>query len=602
MSLNKEKAELKILPGENAPVVKLEAGITPANATIKGVTWNSENSEVASVDQDGVVTAEGVGTTKITATTKDEKSTASASCEIKVVEQLATPQVTAVKAEDGTFITVSWNLIDHADDYKLFRSVNEGEFEEVNIADITVDEGVMSYADTTVEKGKTYSYRVITVPESEYYLESVNATEGILIPVYVEKVSLDKETAELFVGKTVALTETISPSDATVKDVTWSSSDENVAVVENGLVTAKAVGTATVTVTTKDGDKTASCAITVKDNLSAPVVSVSKNGADAAITWKQVANAASYDVFASTDGKTFIKLGNTTALSYTEKNISLSMHYYKVVAKGSAYYVDSVDSNVVSINNSAVKVTKVSLNKTSASINKGKTVALTAAVTPSNATNKAVAWSSSNKKVATVNAAGVVKAVGKGTATITAAAVDGSGVKATCRVTVKIPATKVAMSSAKLYVVKGKSVSLKATMTPSNTTDKITWKSGSTKIATVSKTGKIKAKKTGTVTITAKASSGKKATCKVYVVSKAAKSKSVKLNKKTASLKAGSALTLKAAMKPAKSTDTVKWTTSNKKVATVDAFGTVTAKKKGKVTITAKTTSGKKATCKITVK
>ena len=59
---------------------------------------------------------------------------------------------------------------------------------------------------------------------------------------------------------------------------------------------------------------------------------------------------------------------------------------------------------------------------------------------------------------------------------------------------------------------------------------------------------------------------------------------------------------MKATVKPATTTDTVTWTSSNKKVATVDAFGKVTAKKKGKVTITVKTTSGKKATCKITVK
>lgn len=602
VGLNKEEATLTILPGKEAPTVELTAIITPENATTKDVTWTSDHTDVADVDENGVVTAKTIGTAVITAATKDEKSTAAATCTITVVQKLDTPEVTAVKAEDDTSITVSWKLIDNADTYKLYRSVNEGEFEEVENAELTPAEGVITYVDTALEKGKTYSYKVTAVPVSESYIESEETTEGILIPIYVEKVTLDKETAELFVGGTLTLTETISPADATTKDVTWSSSDEKVAVVEKGIVTAKAVGTATITVTTKDGEKTASCVITVKDNLSAPVVSVSRNGADAIITWKQVANAVSYDVYASTDGKTYTKLGNTTALTYTEKSISLSMHYYKVVAKGSEYYVDSKDSNVVSLDNNVVKVTKVALNKTSVTLNKSKTVALAATVTPSNATNKVVNWNSSNMKVATVDKNGKVKAVGKGTATITATAADGSGVKATCKVTVKVPATKVTLNTKKIYVVKGKSVSLKATMTPSDTTDKITWKSNKPKTATVDKKGKIKAKKTGTVTITAKSTSGKKATCKVYVVSKATKSKSVKLNKKTATLKAGSTLTLKATMSPAKSTDTVKWSTSNKKLATVDAFGTVTAKKKGKVTITAKTTSGKKATCKITIK
>lgn len=149
-------------------------------------------------------------------------------------------------------------------------------------------------------------------------------------------------------------------------------------------------------------------------------------------------------------------------------------------------------------------------------------------------------------------------------------------------------------------MVKGKSVTVKATVTPSNTTDKVTWSTSNKKVATV-KNGKISAKKKGTATITAKAGS-KKATVKVNVASKATKSTKVTLNKKKASLKVKKTLTLKATMKPAKSTDTLKWSSSNKKVAKVDKYGKVTAVKKGTATITVKTSSGKKAACRITVK
>lgn len=81
--------------------------------------------------------------------------------------------------------------------------------------------------------------------------------------------------------------------------------------------------------------------------------------------------------------------------------------------------------------------TKVVLNKTAASVVKGKTITLKATVTPSSASSKGVKWSSSNTKVATVSSKGVVRGVAFGTATITAAARDGSGKKATCKVTVK---------------------------------------------------------------------------------------------------------------------------------------------------------------------
>lgn len=86
--------------------------------------------------------------------------------------------------------------------------------------------------------------------------------------VSVTGVSLDKPSAELKVGDTLSLTATIEPANATNPNVTWSSSDENVATVKNGTVTAVAVGTAVITVKTADGGKEASCTITVKEKAS----------------------------------------------------------------------------------------------------------------------------------------------------------------------------------------------------------------------------------------------------------------------------------------------------------------------------------------------
>ena len=149
-------------------------------------------------------------------------------------------------------------------------------------------------------------------------------------------------------------------------------------------------------------------------------------------------------------------------------------------------------------------------------------------------------------------------------------------------------------------MVKGKKINVKATVSPSDTTDKITWTSSNKKVAAI-KNGKITAKKTGKATVTAKA--GKKsASVKVYVVSKPKKSKKVKLNRKSVILKVKKTLNLKATMSPKNSTDMLTWKTSNKKIAKVDQFGKVTAVKKGRAVITVRTSSGKKATCKVTVK
>lgn len=261
--------------------------------------------------------------------------------------------------------------------------------------------------------------------------------------------------------------------------------------------------------------------------------------------------------------------------------------------------LDAINS-IINSNSGTVQVEGIVLDKSSLSLDKGKKVVLNATITPEDATNKDIIWSSDNTKVATVDKNGTVKAAGKGTANITATTADGLKT-AVCKVTVKVPATKVAMNTKKVYIVKGSTISLKAVMAPSGTTDKIKWSTSKSYVATV-KSGKVKAKKTGTAVITAKASSGKKATCKVYVVKKAKKAASVKLDKKKVSIKKGGWILLSAVLKPESATDTVNWKSSNKKVVSVDAYGFVKAKKKGKATITVTTGNGKKVTCKVTVK
>lgn len=86
--------------------------------------------------------------------------------------------------------------------------------------------------------------------------------------VSVTGVSLDKKSAELEVGGTLKLTATVEPANATNQNVSWSSSDENVATVANGTVTAVAVGSAVITVKTADGGKEAACTVTVKEKTS----------------------------------------------------------------------------------------------------------------------------------------------------------------------------------------------------------------------------------------------------------------------------------------------------------------------------------------------
>jgi len=165
-----------------------------------------------------------------------------------------------------------------------------------------------------------------------------------------------------------------------------------------------------------------------------------------------------------------------------------------------------------------IAVTGISISKSSAALTVGKTLQLTATISPSNATSNGVVWSSSNSKVATVSTTGKVTAKGPGTATITVRNLTGAFTK-TCKITVTQLVSSVKLNKSSVTVSKGKTYTLKATVAPSNASNKkVTWKSSNSKIATVSSTGKIKGIKKGTVTITVTTADGKKtAKCKVTV-------------------------------------------------------------------------------------
>ena len=170
-------------------------------------------------------------------------------------------------------------------------------------------------------------------------------------------------------------------------------------------------------------------------------------------------------------------------------------------------------------------VTGITLNATSVSLSTSganSTKQLTATVSPSNTTDKSVTWSSSNTLVATVSNSGLVTSISPGTATITCKANDGSGVSATCTVTVVILVENISLNNSSVTLEESKTHQLTATVTPSNATDKsVTWSSSNTSVATVSSSGLVTAKSAGTAIITCKANdgSGKSASCKVTVES-----------------------------------------------------------------------------------
>ncbi len=573
----------------------LTASVAPSNATNTGVSWSSSNTGVATVNG-GQVTAVKAGTATITVTTSDGGKTATCSVIVEAKKvavtgvKLDSETLELIEGETGT-IKVTVEPADATDQKVNWTSSNP---EVVTVADgvvTAVAPGTATIIATTSDGGKTVTCNVTINPK----------------PIPVEGVSVEVEAVEIAEGETTKIVVTITPDDATVKDVTFSSSDEAVATVdEEGNITAVGPGTATITITTADGGKTATCEVTVnpkvvpvegiaftKDQVSVIegekvllyVSFTPKNASDKRVTW-----SSSDTGVATIDTK-----GNVTGVKPGTATITV-----KTTDGGKTATCE------VTVTKKPTPVSGVKINRTALSLTVGGAADLVATVSPEDATNKKVIWSSSDESIVKVDQNGEVTAVKKGTAKVTATTEDG-GKTATCDVTVTdqpVAATGVTLNKKTLTLKVGKTEQLSANVAPADATNhEVTWSSSNTAVATVDKAGKITAVKAGTATITVKTHNGKTATCAVTVSPNLVTK--ITLNKTSLTLFVGDpAVKLTATVTPSDASNTgVSWSSSSTTVATVDANGNVTPKGAGSATITclAKDGSGVKATCSVTV-
>lgn len=249
--------------------------------------------------------------------------------------------------------------------------------------------------------------------------------------VAVTSVSINKSSINMTVGDTAALTATVSPSNATNKTVVWSSSDSSVASVSSGTVTAKKAGSATITATA--GGKSAICKVTV----SSPAVSVVSVTLDKSSVNMTVGNSTSLTATVAPSNAT----NKSVTWSSSDSSVA-SVSAGTVTAKkaGSATITATAGgknaSCTVTVKESApstIAVSSVTLDRKVMVLKEGDTGNLNYTISPSNATNKAVSWNSSDPMVAEVSG-GIVKAKKAGTTLITIKAGDK---ESSCEVTVQ---------------------------------------------------------------------------------------------------------------------------------------------------------------------
>lgn len=480
----------------------VSATVNPANTTNKNVLWESSDNNVATINQNGLITTVGKGITviKCSATDGSEKS-ASFTLTVKKLVTSVDIDATAIDLYVGKSMTIASTVLpEDANTRTLLWSSSDTSVATVSSSGSVrgVGEGTATITCKTTDGSNIVKSCEVTVHQQ------------------ISRITLDKTSETIYVGNKLTITPTIMPENAENSALVWSSSNDTVAKVSStGEVTALAKGTVTITCSAADGlGAKATCRITVIELVK----TISLSNSSLTMFKGKTAKLTASVLPATASNK---------SVTWTSSNINVatvSSGTITAVANGTATITCTANdgSGVKAVCKVMVvnPVTSIKLNYSSKTINVGKTATLVATVGPANAGNKTVSWTSSNPKVATVTSTGVVKAVGRGSATITCTAKDGSGISASCVITAVQKVTKITLNKRKVTIKKGNTYTLKATVKPTNANNKaVTWKTSNKKVATVSSNGVVTAKKKGKVTITCRAKDGSKkyAKCTITV-------------------------------------------------------------------------------------
>ena len=571
------KSKLSVAVGSSKT---LTATTIPANATNQKITWYSADKSIATVSQKGIVTGKKPGTTTVTVTS--DEGNYSAECTVEVY----TP---------GTGIKINSEKITLGKGQKtvLTATVMPENATNKNVEWSSSDASVVTVNASGQISGVKVGSAVITATTSDKKYKDTCLVEVVQLAT---EVILDFTNLQMDVGKTKTLTASLRPMTITNKKVKWSSSDKKIASIDsNGTIKALKAGTVTIKCASADGGAKATCKVTVIQRVTSIKF---KNP-------KETVKVGAKKILAVT---MLPKDASETTFNWKSSNKKIA----KVNSKGKVLGV-APGTCTIKVSNAAgtvkakctLTVTKgvegIELDKAAISISKGKSTTLRAIITPKDATNQGVTWTSSNNDVATVNAKGKVKAKAIGYAVITATTKD-TGAQATCKVRVVYGVTGVSLDQTKLKLNVGKKQTLKATLSPTKATNKnLIWKSSNKNVARVSQTGLVKALRAGKANITVTTEDGGyKAVCKVVVVVPV---KGISLSRTKLTLEKGKVFKLKAKLDPTDATvKTVKWITGDKSIVAVDQTGKIKAMSPGTTLITAKTKDGGfTAKCKVSV-
>lgn len=424
----------------------------------------------------------------------------------------------------------------------------------------------------------------------------------ITVQASVTNIKVTPSTAALEIGGFATLHAEVTPNNLSNVKLQWKSSNENVVkIVDNQPLTttiqAVAGGNAVISAINQDNVVVGYCHVTVRQPVTG--ISLSETNGILKLSDKSFQiRAIVYPENALNKGIKWTSTDQSIARVDVNGNVSL-------LKPGKVTIIaTSLDNpSVTAMCNLTIEVPVVSvvLDETNKTMYVGDRVRLSYTMQPTDASNNVVTWTSTNSKVATVDAKGLVTAKSVGTTVIIIRTADG-GRTSYCNITVKRTADAVKLDVSKLELKVGEYYYIKADFTPKDATDiNVKWESNDTKIAVVDSNGKVTAKSPGTAFIMAKTDNGSTAFCEVKVIQPVT---GVMLNFTEKTIYTRGSFQLNASVIPSTATNLdVTWKSSNEKIATVSKKGEVTGISGGVAIITCTTNEGGfYANCYVTVK
>lgn len=588
---------------------QLTVSYTPENANETSILWTSSDTTIGTVDANGLVIARALGLFTITAAATVDPNAdddADAVTAIWTSEVIEPPKAvtgveisvepTSIISDSTATVTVTVLPEDAADKtYKLSVSGN---------GDLTVNQstGVLT---PSIDADGTYTITVVTTDGS--YSDSVDLT--VVAYQQVQAVTLPSDTIQLYPGKTAQLEPTVSPSDASHPELTYSSDNEAVATVnDTGLVTAIAIGDVTFTATSVDNSAataTQSASVIADPNVLTGILLSGANvgGSDGSYVLSNVpADSATEVVVTLSAQPNTATLESVTATVESGSAYIYSMNLDKGVGTLTLVGKDEGDASIILTDGNvtsslAVHVVQQEIDVTGVDIEgddpvevslSAGTIQLKAQVLPENASNQNVTWSSSDTTIATVSASGTVtfNNVG-GTVDITVKTAQG-GFTDTVRINitddVNIPLTGLTFTESPSSTMDWNdddvtTYQMNIVLTPSDTTTPdVTYASSETDVATVNSTGLVTIVGLGTTDITATSVSNTSivGTAAMTVVDKRAVSVTTP-HISDLVLVPGLTAQLTLEKSPSDGTVTGTWTSTDETVVTIDETGLLTA-------------------------